>query len=149
MPWWDDVWLNEAFATWMGTRTLRTVHPEYQADLGLLQYVLAAMDTDGLVNARRIRQPIDSLHDIPNAFDAITYSKGAGVLAMFERWMGKEPFQRGIQAYLGAHRFGSATAEDLLQALSAASGWDVATPFQSFLTQPGVPLIEAAVACDG
>jgi alanyl aminopeptidase len=149
MAWWDDVWLNEAFATWMGTRIVQTVHPEYEANLGLLQYVFSAMDTDGLVSARRIRQPIDSLHDIPNAFDAITYAKGAAVLAMFERWIGIEPFQRGVQAYLGAHRFGSATADDLLQALSEASGRDVATPFRTFLTQPGVPLVEATLACDG
>ncbi|HYR96432.1 MAG TPA: M1 family metallopeptidase, partial [Candidatus Binatus sp.] len=133
MAWWDDVWLNEAFATWMGTRIVRTVHPEYEADLGLLQAVLGAMDTDGLVSARRIRQPIQSLHDIPNAFDAITYSKGAGVLGMFERWIGEEAFQRGIQAYVGGHRFGTATADDLLQALSDASHRDVGTPFRTFL----------------
>jgi alanyl aminopeptidase len=147
MPWWNDLWLNEAFATWMGDRVLETVHPEYQAEVILLEHVHGAMDADSLTSARRIRQPIETPHDIPNAFDAITYSKGAGVLAMFERWIGRDAFRGGIRRYLEEHREGNATAEDLMRALSQASGRDVATPFASFLAQPGVPLVEAELAC--
>jgi hypothetical protein len=111
--------------------------------------VIGAMDRDSLVAVRRIRQPIESLHDIPNAFDPISYSKGAGVLAMFERWVGAETFRKGIRRYLDERRFGTATADDLLRALSGAAARDVVAPFQSFLDQPGVPLVAASVACDG
>ena len=149
MPWWDDLWLNEAFATWMATRIVERVHPEYQAGLGLLERVHGAMNQDGLANARRIRQPIDTVHDIVNAFDGITYSKGAGVLAMFERWIGPDAFRRGLTRYLEAHRFGNATTADLLKALSEAAEKDVTTPFDSFLDQPGVPLVETELLCDG
>jgi aminopeptidase N len=148
LAWWDDIWLNEAFATWMGTRIVDGLHPEYAAPTGLLESVIGAMDRDSLVAVRRVRQPIESLHDIPNAFDAITYSKGAGVLAMFERWIGAETFRKGIRAYLDEHRFRSATADDLLGALSAAAAKDVAGPFRSFLDQPGVPLVELRPTCE-
>ena len=149
MPWWDDIWLNEAFATWMGNRAVMRTNPEYQVALAQLGSIEGAMSQDSLVSARRIRQPIASNHDIRNAFDGITYSKGGGVLAMFERFVGPEKFQAGIRAYLAAHRFGNATADDLLAALSTAAGSDVSTPFRTFLEQPGVPLVEASVACVG
>ncbi len=148
MEWWDDLWLNEAFATWLGYRSVRGVHPEQKPELSLLEAVQGAMDADGLTSARSIRQPIASNHDIHNAFDAITYSKGAGVLGMFERWLGAETFRRGIRAYIAAHRQGSARTSDLLAALSAASGRDVAAPFETFLTQPGVPFLEVRTLCE-
>ena len=80
------------------------------------------MGADALVSARAIRQPIASTHDIENAFDSITYQKGGGVLAMFERWVGAEAWQKGLHAYLVAHRFGNATADDFLDAENAAAG---------------------------
>ena len=149
MPWWDDIWLNEAFATWMGNRVVMRTNPEYQVSIAQLGSIEGAMSQDSLVSARRIRQPIASNHDIRNAFDGITYSKGGGVLAMFERFVGPEKFQAGIRAYLAAHRFGNATADDLLAALTTAAGSDVSTPFRTFLEQPGVPLVEASVSCVG
>ena len=91
--------------------------------------------------------PIETEDDIRNAFDSITYQKGSAVLAMFERWIGEDTFRDGIRAYLGAHRFGTARSEDLLAALAQASGRDVATPFFSFLEQPGVPLVSANLSC--
>ena len=149
MPWWNDLWLNEAFATWMAAHIVDAVHPENEERLELLEWVHDAMGADSLASARRIRQPIDSPHDIENAFDGITYSKGAGVLGMFERWLGADTFQRGLRAYLQAHRYGNASAADLLGALSSAARRDVAVPFNSFLDQPGVPLVAARVVCDG
>ena len=149
MPWWNDLWLNEAFATWMAAHIVDAVHPENEEQLELLEWVHDAMGADSLASARRIRQPIDSPHDIENAFDGITYSKGAGVLGMFERWLGADTFQRGLRAYLQAHRYGNASAADLLGSLSAAAQRDVAVPFNSFLDQPGVPLVAARVICDG
>ncbi len=147
--WWDDLWLNEAFATWLGRRAVEGVAPEQRSELAQRAEVQRAMDVDSLVAARRIRQPIASPHDIHNAFDPITYGKGSAVLGMFERWLGREAFRRGIQGYLERFAGGSATAADLLEALSRAAGRDVAAPFHSFLEQPGVPLVEAELRCLG
>jgi len=148
MPWWDDLWLNESFATWMAARVIDEVHPEHHGKVRLLRRVQWAMDQDSLASSRRIREPITSNHDIENAFDGITYSKGAGVLSMFERWLGAEAFREGIRRFIADHRFGSGEAADLTRALSAASGRDVTGPFESFLTQPGVPFLRTDLVCD-
>jgi cytosol alanyl aminopeptidase len=148
MPWWDDVWLNESFATWMGTRVVEEAYPEYKAKLGELTSTQGAMEVDSQAAARQIRQPIESDHDIENAFDAITYAKGGAVLSMFERFLGPEAFRAGLRLYMARHRFGSATAQDLVAALAeAAQKPEVGPAFFSFLEQPGVPLIEARVSC--
>lgn len=147
MPWWDDIWLNEAFATWMGFKVVQAIRPEYRADLGMLEGVQRAMSTDSLATARQIRQPIESNHDIRNAFDSITYRKGGGVLSMFEQWITPEVFQRGIRAYMREHEWSTATYEDLLRALSESSGRDVTTPFSTFLFQPGLPFLNVSVEC--
>jgi alanyl aminopeptidase len=147
MAWWDDLWLNEGFASWMDDRTLEALHPEWRVEVDRIESLHNAMQADSLASARQVRQPIESHHDILSAFDSITYTKGAGLLAMFERWLGAETFRRGIQRYLAAHRFGNASVEDLLAALSRASGKDVASPFRTFLQQPGVPLVEAELVC--
>ena len=150
LQWWDDLWLNEAFATWMGYKATAEVYPEHHADLSMLQGVHYAMHTDSMVSARQIRQPIESNHDIRSAFDSITYRKGGGVLAMFETWLGEEPFRNGVRAYLRAHADGTATYEDLLGALDAAApDKRVAAPFTSFLLQPGLPFLTFAVDCSG
>jgi alanyl aminopeptidase len=149
MPWWNDIWLNEAFATWMSYKVVAAIHPEYHPEVAQMESTLRAMGSDSLATARRIRQPIDTNHDIRNAFDSITYSKGGGVLSMFERWVGENAFREGLRIYVRRHRFGSATADDLLRALSEAAERDVATPFRTFLDQAGVPLIEVSVECDG
>lgn len=115
----------------------------------LLRGAQDAMGQDVLVSARAIRQPITGGDDIENAFDAITYEKGGGVLAMFERWVGEETFRRGVHDYLTAHAFKAGTTADLLSAISAAAGKDVKTPFSTFLDQPGVPFVEAELRCDG
>lgn len=148
MPWWDDLWLNEAFATWIAHRVVSEIYPEYNYDVSLLRSVQWAMDQDSLASARQIRQPVQSTHDIDNAFDSITYQKGAGVISMFERWLGADTFRRGIRAYLAENAYGNATARDLMRALSEASGREVEGPFESFLTQSGVPLLRTTLVCD-
>jgi alanyl aminopeptidase len=147
MAWWDDLWLNEAFATWMVTAIIDQVFPEMNAQVSALMNAIQAFRADSLATARRIRNPIETTHDIHNAFDTITYSKGASVLAMFEHWLGRETFQRGIRRYLRDHAHGHATAEDLYAALAAESGREVRTPMESFLLQPGVPWVEASLDC--
>jgi alanyl aminopeptidase len=148
MPWWDDLWLNEAFASWITQLVVGEIYPEYDSDVALLQSVHWAMDRDSLASARQIRQPIESTHDIANAFDSITYRKGAGVISMFERWLGADTLRDGLRGYMAEHAYGSATASDLTSALSEASGRDAGTPFESFLTQSGVPLLKTNLVCD-
>ncbi len=149
MRWWDDLWLNEAFATWMEARIVGKLRPDLRPDVHALESVHQAMNADSLVSARKIRQEIADDNDIESAFDAITYDKGGGVLSMFERWIGPEAFQKGVRGYLGAHRFGSASAEDLFASLSTAAGRDVAGPLRTFLDRPGLPFVEASVSCEG
>jgi alanyl aminopeptidase len=147
MAWWDDLWLNEAFATWMETRTIAEVFPEHRPQISEVNTLMEAMDADSLSSARQIRQPIETDHDIHNAFDEITYSKGAAVLAMFERWIGPEPFRRGVQRYLREHPHGNATSFDLFAALSMEASRDVSLPFGTFVDQTGVPQIEVTPSC--
>ncbi|UCH29236.1 MAG: M1 family metallopeptidase [Myxococcales bacterium] len=149
MPWWDDIWLNEGFATWMGNKVVHRLHPEFRSDLASIASAHRAMGVDSLTNARSIRQPILTNHDIKNAFDAITYSKGGAALSMFEQWMGDGAFRDGIQLYLRRHQGRTATSSDLLAALDEVTELDVTPPFQTFLTQPGVPVLESGpTACE-
>jgi len=147
MPWWDDIWLNEGFATWLASRVVEDVHPEYKAELTRVAQLDRAFDTDSKASARQVRQPIASDHDIRNAFDSITYTKGGALLAMFERYLGSEAFRGGLQLYLQRHRFANATSHDLLAALEERSGQPVASAFSSFLDQPGVPVVSAQLDC--
>jgi alanyl aminopeptidase len=147
LAWWDDVWLNESFATWMSDRTLIEWKPEWHEDVKRVGDRSRAMDEDSLVSARKIRQEILSADDIVNAFDAISYQKGGAVLAMFESWIGKDMFRAGVRRYLAEHRFGSATSRDFLRALEAESHPGVAAAFSTFLEQPGTPLLEVGLDC--
>jgi alanyl aminopeptidase len=150
MAWWDDVWLNEAFATWMGGKIIGRWKPDWGSSVARVGTRSFAMDVDSLVSARRIRQPIESDDDIENAFDGITYQKGGAVLEMFEAWVGEETFRQGVHQYLKAHAFGSATAADFVGSIAAASkNPAVNAAFFSFLDQPGVPLVTAELACTG
>src|SRR5207249_4172882 len=85
--WWDDIWLNEAFATWSSGQLLLRWKPQWQQDVGIVQTRSGAAQTDALASARRIRQPIETNDDVLNAFDGITYGKGASVIAMFESYV--------------------------------------------------------------
>ncbi|QJD68661.1 M1 family metallopeptidase [Xanthomonas campestris pv. badrii] len=151
MAWWDDLWLNEAFATWMQQKITMQLHPEYHANLDRIGGAQYAMNNDSLVSARKIRQPITGNGDIETAFDGITYQKGAAVLAMFEAFVGEEVFREGMRAYIAKHRFANATADDLVDAIADAAGKDDAfkAAFRSFLDQPGVPYLQTQVARAG
>jgi cytosol alanyl aminopeptidase len=146
--WWDDIWLNEAFASFMETPIVAELRPIFRAQTTARSNADWVMGEDSLVSARKIRQPVAAKGDILNAFDGITYTKGAAVIAMFERWMGADAFKRGVRAYLEAHAHGTATADDLLAAFTKASGRDITTPFSTFLDQPGVPYVGASLQCD-
>ncbi|MCC7110569.1 MAG: M1 family metallopeptidase [Deltaproteobacteria bacterium] len=149
MAWWDDVWLNEAFASWMENLAVHAVRPDFNAMTEARAGTDWVSGEDSLVSARQIRQPVLSKGDILNAFDGITYTKGAAVIGMFEHFLGEKAFQQGVRAYMTEHRFGNATAAHLLSALSRNAKRDVATPFATFLDQPGIPYVEAQLDCKG
>ena len=147
MAWWDDTWLNEGFATWMEPKVLAKLDPASRPDLGEVQTLARALGTDDLAKARRIRQPIAREDDVLGVYDPVSYVKAASVIRMFERWAGPAKFQAGVRAYLAAHADRHATADDFLDAITAAAGVDVKTPFETFLDQAGAPRITATVAC--
>ena len=146
--WWDDIWLNEGFASWTSNKIVNEYHPEWHHDVSALNSYQGAMQSDSLVSARRVRQPIESKDDIINAFDSITYDKGSALLNMFESYMGRERFQAGIHRYLTKYSWKNATSAEFLAAL-AGDDTSVAAAFSTFLEQPGVPLVTAALDCSG
>jgi len=146
---WTDVWLNEAFATWVTPKGVAAWRPAWRPELGRLRGAGEAMDRDGLASARKIRQPLARISEVGLQFDSMSYQKGAAVLSMFERFTGPERFRAGVKAYLEAHRDGVATTADFLAAISAAAGRDLGPAFSSFLEQPGVPLVRAERVCEG
>ncbi len=151
VPWWDDIWLNEAFATWAQGKATVDLEPEYHGDLGRLEGTLGAMRSDSLLSARRVRQPINSDDDIQTAFDGITYQKGAAVLRMFEEWVGETTYREAMRDYLSKHAFGSGSSDDLIATIAKSSGKGdtIAAAMRSFLDQPGLPLVHTRLRCAG
>jgi cytosol alanyl aminopeptidase len=145
MAWWDDLWLNEAFATWITPKIVNAWKPEWQLDLDRVLAAGAAVLSDSLVNTRSIRQAIQAEEDIDNAFDDITYDKGAAVLTMFESWTSPETFRKAIRDYLESHAWKNATTADFLKSLDGAAGQSIAPAVSTFLDQPGVPLVSVEV----
>jgi alanyl aminopeptidase len=148
MRWWDDLWLNESFATWITPKVVDAWRPAYRLSLEGVRDKAAAMEVDALAAARKIRQPVQSSSEASEAFDRITYEKGAAVLAMIESWIGPERFQKGVRRYLRRHAWRHATARDLLRALARAGRADVGAVAESFLDQPGLPLVSLEPACE-
>lgn len=149
IPWWDDTWLKEAFATWMGIKIAGQLHPEFHIDRALMENGLQAMDGDSYASTRRVREPIKDFTDVRSAFDGITYSKGGAVLQMFERYVGEERFRRAVRAYLQQHAGANATSADLVESIAAHSEnpAGVRAALNSFLDQPGVPFVLAQIDC--
>lgn len=146
--WWDDIWLNEGFASWMANKIVNEYHPEWRMNISELNSYQGAMENDSLVSAREVRQPVKSDNDIANAFDSITYSKGSALLNMFESYMGPEEFRRGVRRYLDKYSWKNATSAEFLEAL-AGNQKDLAAEFSSFLDQAGVPLLTVQLDCSG
>ncbi|HET7788857.1 MAG TPA: M1 family aminopeptidase [Myxococcales bacterium] len=147
--WWDDLWLNEAFATWMTFHAIEKFAPSWNTPAERADSMLRAMNADRLLSARRIRQPIQSEGDIKTAFDGITYQKGAAVIRMFEEYVGEDVFRRGVQSYLKEFADEGATARHFLGSISAAAGKNVSPSFSTFLDQAGLPLVTARLSCEG
>lgn len=147
MRFWDDVWLNESFATFMEPEVVGPWDPSLGSEMTALRSALWAMENDELESARAIRQPIRTEGDIQAWDDGVLYPKGAAVLRMFQSLLGRDEFRAGIRRYLEAHRDGNATTEDLLAALSVTR--DIGPAFRTFIDQPGIPRIRGQLTCDG
>ena len=144
--WWDDLWLNESFASWLGDRITAELQPTWGWDTAVQQARQQAMRADRLASARRIAEPVRNPDELAAVWDSITYEKGQVVLAMFEQWLGPARFQAGVQRYIARHAWGHATGNDFLAALAVQ---DPALPdaLRSFTQQPGIPRIQADLLC--
>ncbi len=147
MAWWNDLWLNEGFATWAQARVVDQWRPDFDGRIDALRSRGYAMELDALPAARAVRQPVTTTSEAMEAFDGITYTKGGAVLRMLELWLGEDTFRAGVRAYIHSHEWGNATAQDLLDALGAASHQDVTAVAATFLDQPGVPIVQVDLDC--
>ena len=141
MAWWDDLWLNEAFATWMAFTIVSDWKPEWNMWLDFEHGRAAAFSLDGLQNTHPIYTTVETPDQAQENFDLITYEKGAAVVRMIERWLGAATFRRGVRRYIRRHREGNARAADLWGALEEASGRRVAAVVRTWIEREGFPLV--------
>lgn len=147
LAWWDDLWLNEAFATWASHHVMIDLYGAYGGELSAARSRVLALEGEEDPSARAIRQAVVEKSDIGRAFDTITYEKGATVLHMLEDVVGKDVMRSGVRAYLDRHRWGNARAGDFVAAVAAASGRDLAPILGPWLDRSGAPLVSVSVVC--
>lgn len=141
MQWWNNLWLNEGFATWMENKPVAAWHPEWHIPQDVAAELNSTLNYDSQKMTRTIRANADTPDEINQMFDAISYGKAAAVLLMTENYEGPETFRNGVHNYLAAHMFSNATAEDFWNAQAAASHKPVDKVLSSFVAEPGVPLL--------
>ncbi|MDA0770603.1 MAG: hypothetical protein BZY79_05690 [SAR202 cluster bacterium Casp-Chloro-G4] len=143
MAWWNDLWLNESFASWMGDKATDNLFPEWEV---WTQFVSGdtnrGLSLDGLRNSHPIEQEVKNPDEIGQLFDAISYSKGASVLRMLETFIGADVFQRGLHQYLTKHQYDNAQRRDLWNALGDSSGQPVADIMDTWVIQTGYPVLD-------
>jgi len=148
MRWWNDIWLNEGFASWATYKPLAAWRPEWKMELRNVHGIAGAMSADSLHTSRRIRQQASTPEEIDELFDGIAYGKTAAVLRMIESFIGEEPMRAGVSSYLQKYAFGNATYHDFSEAIRDASSQPIDEILASFVEQPGVPLLRVSSACD-
>jgi puromycin-sensitive aminopeptidase len=143
MEWWNDLWLNESFASWMGDKAVDNLYPEWNM---WTQFVSndtnSGLGLDGLRNSHSIEVEVTNPAQIRELFDAISYSKGGATLRMLEEFLGPEIFRKGLQIYLSNNQYANARTEDLWKALEESSGQPVTTIMNSWVKQTGYPVID-------
>jgi aminopeptidase N len=148
MAWWDDLWLNEGFASWMQKKAADRFHPEWGVWLQAIKSQQSAMKLDARSSTHPVVQPVANVAEAESAFDDITYDKGQAVIRMLEAYLGEDAFRAGVRAYMAKHAYGNTVTEDLWTELQAASDTPVLAIARDFTLQPGVPLIAVdAIAC--
>lgn len=149
-PWWDDLWLKEAFATWSETAVLEIMEPDGNHDLAAVVDGIRAMSLDSLKGVRAVAEPISRNEDVRNAYDAITYSKGQSVIRMIDTYFGPDVLRPALGRYIARYADGEADSARFYSAIGKASGQPaIGRVFESFVTQPGVPLVTARPVCGG
>ena len=141
MQWWDNIWLNEGFATWMESKAVAVWHPDWNISQDEAQDLDETLNYDSGKTTRPIRARADTPAEINEEFDGIAYGKAGAVLSMVENYVGEEPFRQGVHNYLSAHLYANATAEDFWTAQTTTSHQPVDNIMQSFIDLPGVPLL--------
>jgi len=141
MQWWDNIWLNEGFATWMENKPVAAMHPGWNIPLAVASDEQNTLNTDAQPTTRAIRATADTPEEINQLFDNIAYGKASDVLLMVENYLDEETFRKGVHAYLAAHEYDNATAEDFWNAQTATSGKPVDKIMESLIAQPGVPMV--------
>lgn len=141
MQWWDDLWLNEGFASWMENKATDHFHPEWFPLLSRVGGREAAMSQDAFATTHPIVQRIRTVEETNQAFDNITYQKGEAVIAMLEAYAGENTWRDGIRAYMRAHAFGNSRTEDLWRAVESAGAPGLTAIARDFTSQPGIPLV--------
>lgn len=150
MRWWDDLWLNEGFASWMEGRMTAKLHPEWHAELEAVGTREGAMARDAVATTHPVVQHIATVEQASQAFDSITYSKGESVIRMLEAYVGADAWRDGVRLYMKQHAYGNTTSDDLWHAIEQASGKPIMAIAHDFTLQPGVPMIEVTSAtCQG
>jgi aminopeptidase N len=147
MAWWDNLWLNEGFASWMAAKATDHFHPEWRPYLDGIAEREGVLNLDARKTTHPIQTRIDNEAQAANAFDAITYEKGQGFLRMLEDYLGEDAFRKGIRAYMAQHQYSNTTSRDLWSALEKASGKPVEKLASDWTMQPGFPLIKVEQAC--
>ncbi len=149
MQWWNNLWLNEGFATWMENKPVAAWHPEWNVPQQVAASLNGTLNYDAGAITRTIRAEAETPDQINEMFDGITYQKGGAVLDMVESYLGEEAFRKGVHNYLQAHLFGNATAEDFWNMQTQTSGKPVDKIMESFVAQPGEPILSFAAPSGG
>jgi len=149
MKWWDDVWLNEGFATWMSSKPLEKWKPEWNFGLDDVSGTGGTLNVDALDNTRPIHQAAETPAQIQELFDGIAYGKAAAVLRMLESYLGEETFRAGVNAYLKQHQYANATAEGFWDAQAKTSKKPVDKIMPTWVKQAGEPIINVKAQCSG
>ena len=147
MKWWDDIWLNEGFATWMSLKPMEAWKPEWNLQTDAISSSTGVMDTDSLSSTRAIEAHAETPAQIQELFDSITYNKAAAVLSMVEGDLGGDVFRKGVNSYLAKYSYVNATSEDFWNEITQVSHQPVDRIMESFVKQPGVPLVTLKTAC--
>jgi aminopeptidase N len=147
MRWWDDLWLNEGFATWMANKPLAVWKPEWKVELDEAQETQGALTLDTLKTTRAIRTKVETPDEINEVFDPIAYGKAGAVLRMAESYTGAEAFRKGVASYIRKFSYSNATAEDFWTEVARVTGKPVDGIMRSYVDQPGVPILEVSSTC--
>src|SRR6476619_1461035 len=141
MAGWDDLWLNDGFASWMENKTTGHFHPDWGAEIDRVGSREGAMALDSLNSTHPVVQQVRTVEQANQAFDAIAYSKGESVIAMLEDFAGPDVWRDGIRRYIAAHKYQNSRTTDLWSAVESAGARGLTTVATDFTTQPGIPLI--------